>query len=274
VTAVAPRVAAPGVAPAGSELAPGYTVLQLAHRSRLFDVYEVWSVDRQCRCAAKVVRPERLSETKGQRRLLREGRLLLDLTHPNILRAYELFQRPQPVLIAEALPGMTIGYWIDENGPLKKRDLVHVGIHVSSALSYLHGKGVLHLDLKPGNLLASYGIVRVIDFSLWRKPGRGSKGAGTHAYLAPEQALGRTISAATDVWGLGTVLWEAAAGHPPFRRPEDEDEYDQLERRADPIRTHRRLPADLAEAIDACLDPVPAERPTLRELAELFDSKL
>jgi eukaryotic-like serine/threonine-protein kinase len=269
VTAVAPPVE-----PTGSELAPGYTVLQLAHRSRLFDVYEVWSVERHCRCAAKVVRPDRRGELKGERRLLREGRLLLGLSHPNVLRAYELFQRPQPVLIAEALPGMTIGYWIDENGALKKQDLVHLGVHVSSALSYLHGRGVLHLDLKPGNLLASYGIVRVIDFSLWRKPGRASRGAGTHAYLAPEQALGRTITSATDVWGLGTVLWEAASGQSAFRRPEDEDTYDQLERRAESIRKHRRLPPDLADAIDSCLEPVPTERPSLRELAELFDSLL
>ena len=269
VAAVDPRVE-----PAGSELAPGYTVLQLAHRSRLFDVYEVWSVDRHCRCAAKVVRPDRFAEGKGQRRLMREGRLLLSLSHPNVLRAYELFQRPQPVLITEALPGMTIGWWVDEHGPLKKKDIVHLGIHVSSALSYLHGKGVLHLDLKPGNLLASYGIVRVIDFSLSRKPGRASRGAGTHVYLAPEQALGRSISSATDVWGLGTVLWEAAAGRPPFSRPQDDDAYDQLERRAEPIKQHRRLPNDLANAIDACLEPAPAERPSLRELAELFDSYL
>lgn len=263
-----------GVEPIGSELVPGYTVLQLAHRSRLFDVYEVWSVERHCRCAAKVVRPDRMEETKGRRRLLREGRLLLSLSHPNILRGYELFRRPRPVLIVEALPGMTIGYWIEEHGPLKKEDIVHLGIHVSSALSYLHRQDVLHLDLKPGNLLASYGIVRVIDFSLSRKPGRASRGAGTHIYLAPEQARGRAVGAATDVWGLGTVLWEAAAGHPAFGRLEDPDAYDQLERRAEPIRRHRRLPADLAKAIDACLDPEPAARPGLRELAELFDSYL
>ncbi len=265
---------APPVEPVGVELVPGYTVLQLAHRSRLFDVYEVWSVDRHCRCAAKVVRPDRSHEGKGQRRLMREGRLLLSLSHPNVLRAYELCQRPQSALITEALPGMTIGYWIEEHGPLKKDDLVHLGIHVSSALSYLHGKGVLHLDLKPGNLLASYGIVRVIDFSLWRKPGRASRGAGTHAYLAPEQARGQSICAATDVWGLGTVLWEAAAGRPPFGRPDDDDAYEQLGRRADPIRKHRRLRADLAEAIDACLDPEPSGRPSLRELSELLDSLL
>lgn len=273
MSATEPRVE-PKVEPAGSELAPGYTVLQLAHRSRLFDVYEVWSVERHCRCAAKVVRPDRLSELKGRRRLIREGRLLLSLSHPHILRAYEVCSQPQPILIAEALPGMTIEYWVEDHGPLRVDDLVHVGIHVSSALAYLHEKGVLHLDVKPGNLLASYGIVRVIDFSLARKAGRAHRGAGTHINLAPEQALGRAVSPATDVWGLGTVLWEAAAGRPPFERPEDDDAYEQLERRAEPIRTHRRLPAGLADAIDACLEPDPKERANLRELAELFDSQL
>jgi serine/threonine protein kinase len=269
VIAVEPRAE-----PAGSELVPGYTVLELAHRSRVFDVYEVWSVERDCRCAAKVIRPDRVSETKCRRRLLREARLLLSLCHPNIVRAYEVYQRPNPVVITEALPGMTIGYWIEENGALNLSDLVYVGIHVSSALSYLHRRSVLHLDLKPGNLLASYGIVRVIDFSLARKPGRARRGAGTHVYLAPEQALGRQVSAATDVWGLGTVLWEAATGRPPFGRPQDEDAYEQLERRAEPVGEHGQLPAELAEAIDACLDPAPAGRPNLRELSELFDAQL
>jgi serine/threonine protein kinase len=267
-------VVEPKIEPAESELAPGYTVLELAHRSRMFDVYEVWSAERHCRCAAKIVRPDRESEVKASRRLLREGRLLLELSHPNILRAYELLHRPRPVLVTEALPGMTIGYWVEENGPLPEGDLLHLATHIISALSYLHENDVLHLDVKPDNLLASYGIVRLIDFSLARSPGRGHRGAGTHAYLAPEQALGRRVTPAADVWGLGAVLWEAAAGRPAFDRPADDDAYDQLERRADPVGTYRQLPPGIGEAIDACLDPDPALRPGLSELAGHFDPSL
>jgi serine/threonine protein kinase len=262
------------VLPVGSELAPGYTILRLGSRGSLFDVYEVWSVDRHCRCAAKVLRPHRRDEPKGRRRLFREGRLLLSLSHPNIVRAYELRDRPDPALIMEALPGMTVQYWLEEQGRLTRPNLVHLGEHLASAVTYLHRQRILHLDLKPGNLLVSGGIIRLIDFSLARAPGRGRRGMGTHIYLAPEQALGRNLGVEADVWGMGVVLWEAAAGKPPFDYPDDSDAYDQLTRRATSIRHERRLPAALADGIDACLEPDPRQRPTVRELAELFDSLL
>lgn len=258
----------------GSEIIPGYTVLRLGSRGSLFDVYEVWSIERHCRCAAKVLRPHRLEEPKGRRRLLREGRTLLGLSHPNIVRAYELCERPHPVLIMEALPGMTVEYWLEEHERLTTPNLVHLGEHVISAIAYLHANQILHLDLKPGNLLVSGGIIRVIDFSLARAPGRGRRGMGTHIYLAPEQARGRQLGPPADVWGIGVVLWEAAVGRAPFEYPEDRETYDQLLRRAPSIRSERRLPRALGDGIDACLEPDPQERPTVRELAELVDSFL
>jgi serine/threonine protein kinase len=259
----------------GSEMVPGYTVLRHVNRSRRYDVYEVWSIERHCRCAAKVVRPDRADEAKGHDRLEREGELLLRLTHPNIVRAYELTPGPDRVLILEALPGMTLDYWLSDKGPLELSDVLHVGEHVCSAVAYLHANDVIHVDLKPGNLLCSFGVMRVIDLSLAQAPGPGRPGVGTHKYLAPEQALGGTVAEATDVWGIGGVLWEAAAGRSAFNRLDDDpDRYDQLERRAAPIRTARRLPRVLAEAIDACLEPDPSQRPTVRALAELIDSLL
>jgi serine/threonine protein kinase len=261
--------------PVGGEIVPGCTVLRHVNRSRMFDIYEVWSVDRHCRCAAKVVRPDRAHEAKGHRRLTHEGRLLLRLTHPNIVRAYELAPEPHPVLILEALPGMTLSYWVAEQGPLQVSDVVHVGEHLCSAVAYLHHNDVVHVDLKPGNLLCSFGILRAIDLSLAQAPGPGRRGVGTHKYLAPEQALGGTLGEATDVWGIGVVLWEAAAGRSAFERNADDPErYEQLERRAEPIRNVRRLPRALADGIDSCLEPAPSERPTVRALSEVIDSFL
>jgi serine/threonine protein kinase len=247
-------------------------VLRHINRSRRYDVYEVWSVERRCRCAAKTVRPDRVHEEKGHRRLRQEGTLLLGLTHPNIVRAYELTAGPQPVLILEALPGMTLGCYIDDNGEMELSDVVHVGEHLCSAAAYLHHNGILHLDLKPGNLLCSFGILRAIDLSLAQAPGPVKRGIGTHKYLAPEQALGATVDERADVWGIGVVLWEVATGRSAFRRlGDDEERYDQLERRAESVRTHRELPRALADGIDSCLEPDPANRPSVRALAELID---
>ena len=256
-------VAEPAILAEGVQIAAGYTVLRHVNRGTMFDVYEAWSSERECRCAAKIIRPDRARENKARRRLAAEGQLLLGLSHPNIVRAYELRESPQPVLILEALPGMTLEYWLAEKGRLRLADLIVLGEHICSAVSYLHRQSLLHIDLKPGNLLASYGIIRVIDFSLARPPGPVSRGAGTHIYLAPEQALGDAVTPATDVWGIGVVLWEAATGEPPFDRdPDDPERYPQLERRAEKIKRLRRLPNQLAGVIDSCLDPDPSHAHT------------
>jgi serine/threonine protein kinase len=142
-----------------------------------------------------------------------------------------------------------------------------LGLQLSSAVGYLHRHGVLHLDLKPSNIVAEAGRAKLIDLSVAQAPGTVKAGTGTWCYLAPEQASGGSVGPAADVWGIGVVLWEAACGHTPFG---DEDvEYPQLETRAPELRAKRRLPAALAGAVDECLDPDPSGRP---ELAELRDA--
>jgi eukaryotic-like serine/threonine-protein kinase len=262
----------PEVIAAGAEVAPGYVVVDLLNRGRLLDVYHVWSEERDCSCVAKTIRPDR-HDAAGRLRLLNEGRLLLELIHPHIVRAYELFERPRPILVVETLPGMTLEYLIREQGRQSTEFVLLLGRQLCSAMAYLHRKGFLHCDLKPGNIVISFGIVRVIDLSLARPPGRGHRGAGTHDYLAPEQARGSFACESADVWGIGAVLWEVATGERAFRRGDpDSPGYAQLERRAQPIARVRRLPAELADAIDACLDPDPAGRPPVGELGAIFDS--
>jgi serine/threonine protein kinase len=170
---------------------------------------------------------------------------------------------------------MTLDYWLEDKGQLEVSDVVHVGEHLCSAVAYLHHNDIVHLDLKPGNLLCSYGIIRAIDLSLAQAPGPVKRGVGTHQYLAPEQAVGGTVGEATDVWGIGVVLWEAGAGRSAFDRdPNDPKRYEQLERRAESIRSVRRLPRAIADAIDSCLEPEPSERPTVQALSEVIDSLL
>ena len=87
--------------------------------------------------------------------------------------------------------------------------------------------------------------------------------------MAPEQVTGDHLSPVTDVWGVGAVLWEAATREEPFNAEDEEDEepsYEQLERRIDPIRSYRRVPAALASLVESCLEPDPAGRPTIEEL--------
>jgi serine/threonine protein kinase len=258
----------------GELLAPGYAVVAHLNRGRALDVYDVWSEERACRCVAKVLRPDRIEDRRVRGSLLREGRILKRLTHPHIVRAYETLEEPQPVVILETLTGYTLEYLIFVRHRRRRfplSDITFLGLHLCSAMHYLHRQGLLHLDLKPSNIVSNLGIAKVIDLSIARRPGRARRrGIGTRQYMAPEQARGGLLSEATDVWGIGAVLFHAATGRRPFEA-ETGRKYQQLERRADPVRAHRRVPATFGTAVDRCLDPEPSRRPTVGELAELLN---
>ena len=201
------------------------------------------------------------------------------------MRGYELRLEPAPIVVMETLDGETVAHLVDRNpGGLDPEDVAWLGLHLASALHHLHGHGVLHLDVKPSNVVAEAGRAKLIDLSLARPPGRYRPGIGTWCNLSPEQAPGAALGPEADVWGLGTVLYEAATGEPAFdegggsgswtddtgpsRTWHTEEQlaagYPQLER---PAPRCAGVPGALADAIDACLAREPAERPTLQHLA-------
>lgn len=258
-------------------------------RSRSYEIWDAWSAERGCRCVAKIVRVERWDHAGPRERLVREGELLLSLSHPHVVRAYELHRNPEPCLIMETITGESVSHLLERHGgPLDPSDVAMLGLHVGSALRYLHGHGVLHLDVKPGNVLAEAGRAKLIDLSLARRPGPGVKGAGTWSYMAPEQVTGGALSAATDVWGLGAMLFEAARGEPPFDDPAGwtwagssetlssyEGPYPQLTERA-PRLSERLSPlgglgGGLGAAIDRCLEPEPGARPSVEALLSALE---
>ncbi|MBI4318996.1 MAG: serine/threonine protein kinase [Chloroflexi bacterium] len=250
-------------------IAPGYKVVAHIRRGRSLDVYDVWSEERCCRCVAKVIRPDRLDDPKPRASLIDEGRLLERMTHPHIVRAYETIEGPSPAVILEAVSGATLEYIIEKSKRMPLPDVYLLGIHLCSAMAYLHRQGFLHLDLKPSNIVCERGVAKVIDLSIARRPGPGHAGIGTRPYMAPEQVKGEDLSAATDVWGIGAVLFEVTTGRRPFKGP-DGDRFDQVERRADSVRSHRRVPRAFAQAVDACLDPDPSRRPSVQQLAHVL----
>jgi serine/threonine protein kinase len=123
-----------------------------------------------------------------------------------------------------------------EHGPLEADDAVQLGLQLGSAIRYLHNNGTLHLDLKPDNLVAEAGRVKVIDLSIAQPPGRIVPMTGTRRYMSPEQERGGVVGPAADVWGIGAVLREAAP------------------------------PGALDALIGACLRPEPAMRPAVEAL--------
>ncbi|GAB7029088.1 serine/threonine-protein kinase [Streptomyces sp. NPDC021749] len=213
------RTPAPGKPPlaVGTTVLPGYEVLAHLCRTGWLDLYDAWSQERECRCVVKVLRPDRRDEQTLRERLLQEGRWLQTFTHPHLVRAYETGEMPEPHVVLETLTGETLAHLIDRRRRrLAADDLALLGLHLCSALHYLHGKGLLHLDLKPSNIVISCRHAKVLDLSIARPPGPAPPGIGTFCYLAPEQARGGVLTPATDVWGLGSTLYEAATGEVPF----------------------------------------------------------
>ena len=277
---VAVAVLAPGTA-----IGPGYEVIAHLSRGRTLDVYDVWSQERACRCIAKTLRSDRADDRSARRRLEREGRLLRRLSHPHIVRGYELLSTPSPLVIMETLSGETLAHMIEEDDdPLSAAEIAQLGLQLCSAIQYLHRHSVLHLDLKPSNIVAEAGRAKIIDLSVARRPGRAGGGIGTWCYMAPEQVWGGKLEPAADAWGIGIVLWEAATGRPAFGTDKDEarlpscssddlaaELHPQLQRKADPVRLHRRLPPALARAIDSALTAEPSGRPSVAALAALLE---
>ncbi len=284
----------------GEMVAPGYQVVEHMRRGKRLDVYDVWSVERTCRCIAKTIAPDRLDEEKARSKLIGEAELLMSLTHPNIVRAYELVENAAgtPVLILETLTGRTVSHLIDEfSDGMDLGDVMWLGVHLCSAVAYLHNHGWLHLDVKPDNVISDGGRARLIDLSISGREGPSAAGAGTYDYLAPEQARGENVSAATDVWGIGITLYEVLTGTVPFEPDDDEESnddaasssmdysdsseythasndydpnvYPQATERAPSVATRRDdLPNAVVEIIDACLEPAQVDRPSVEELAD------
>jgi serine/threonine protein kinase len=259
----------------GSELVPGYVVIEHVTRGEALDVYEVYSAERDCSCVAKVIRPDRRQVTRVRRRLVREGRLLQSLQHPHLVRGYGTITQPELVVLVETLTGQTLEHLIDTQPRRPSAvSLAHLGLHLCSALHYLHGKGYLHLDVKPANVIVESGIAKLIDLSLAQRPGVGRRGVGTRSYLSPEQAQGAMLTPASDVWGIGVTLFEAATFRPAFDPAGSHETayvarggYLQLRRRAPSLARRRpSLPEELTAIVDRCLDPDGGARPALPEL--------
>jgi len=228
----------------------GYRAVAQLERGDLCDVYGAWSEEREARCVVKILRPDRRAFAADRRRVVAEGELLLSLTHPHIVRAYEVHEDPVPFIVLEATAGESLAGLI-EQGPFSTRDLARLATQLCSALGYLHRHGYLHLDLKPANVWYERGHARLVDLSLARRSGK---------------AAGQSLSVATDAWGLGRLLYEAATG----RTLPGGDEMGVGAQVPPPLKKNGRLLPATGSIIMRCLSAALGDRPSIAEVARVF----
>jgi eukaryotic-like serine/threonine-protein kinase len=253
-----------------SDALPGYRLGALVHAGHSFEVYEAWSEERSCPVVVKRSRASASPEARD--RLLREGTALMSLTHPHLVRAYEVRSEPQVSVVLETLPGQTLAHLVAEHAPLRAHDVAELGRQLASVLGYLHHHGLVHADIKPANVVSTGGVVRLIDLSLAGAPRRWDTSSGTPGYVSPEQAARGMVSAATDVWGLGLLLLEALAGRDPYPvgDPRYREGYGPIQPPLAPRRV-RRVPNDLTALIAQMTSLDPGERPDLVTVRAVLD---
>ncbi|MBW0107111.1 serine/threonine-protein kinase, partial [Pseudonocardia sp. KRD291] len=171
--------------------------------------------------AAALPSADQLEESR--QRILREGRIGARLQHAHVISMFDVVVHDErPWLVMEYLPSRSMAAVLAEKGPMSPREAAAIGRQVADGLSAAHAAGVVHRDVKPGNvLLAEDGRAKITDFGVSRAVDdvqltRTGVIAGTPAFLSPEVARGQEPTAASDVFALGATLYAAVEGEPPF----------------------------------------------------------
>ncbi len=225
--------------------------------------------------AIKVLPEGTLADETARKRFRKEALALSKLNHPNIATIHDFdTQDGVDFLVMEYVEGETLSKRIT-NGPLSQKEVSKMGAQVADALEAAHEKGVIHRDLKPGNVMVTAkGRAKVLDFGiakLLRREGETTLGetatetrgvAGTLPYMAPEQLLGEEVDTRTDLFSLGVLLYEAATGQRPFQAEIAPKLTDAILHQAPltPRALNARVSPELERIILKCLEKDPENR--------------
>lgn len=230
------------------------------------------ALDRQGRAVAiKVLRPHVAHDPDARARLAREVETLELIRHPNVAPVLDAdLEGPRPYLVTRYVPGPPLDDYVAEHGPLAGEELTRVAEGLASALDAIHHAGVVHRDLKPGNVLILDGEPMLIDFGIAHavddiRLTMTGLVMGTPGYLAPEIVEGADVSEATDWWGWAATLAFAATGQPPYGRGPMEAVLARVARGEADL---RGTDPDLRPLLQAALSPDPEARPSTDEVRE------
>ena len=259
----------------GDEIVPGRTAVKLLGGGRRFEAYLAYDEALLTTVVVKMLRPSRIDDPVALDGLAEEAQAVRACNHPSICRWFDsVLDGPRPHIVLEHIEGPRLSTLIRRVGRVDLDQLIPLAIEVCAGLHYLHSRDLVHLDVKPQNIIMS-APPRLIDLSVACSTAdalRLTTAVGTDAYMAPEQAdphSGTPIGAAADVWGLGVTLYEAVAGTLPYPRPSDADRHPQLSVPPAPLPDHVR--PELSGPIMACVQHDPAARPTPKELARALE---
>jgi serine/threonine-protein kinase len=200
-----------------------YEILEILGEGGMAFVYKARDTQLERFVAIKTLKPNYVNQETFVERFKREAKTAANLNHPNIVQIFDWGIEDEPYFVMEYIEGNTLTSIIAKNRTISLSDILFIGAQVSNGLHAAHQKGLVHRDIKPGNIMITPdGKVKVTDFgivSLQNEESDITKTGsilGTASYISPEQAQGKPVSIESDLYSLGTVLYELIAGKPPF----------------------------------------------------------
>jgi hypothetical protein len=218
------------------------------------------------RVAVKLLHPHLLPDEASRARLASEARAVGGLDHPGIIRVLAADPGERPAVVLELVEGESLSTRLERDGPLDSRAAAEIGAEVAEALYHAHTRGVIHRDIKPGNvLIGTDGHARLVDFGIARLLGEALERTtqtgmvmGTLRYMAPEQLAGQEVGPRVDLYGLGALLYEMLTGRPPHPGASPAALLEEL---AEGPPAMDGIDPTLAAVVAACLEPTPEDRP-------------
>jgi serine/threonine-protein kinase len=259
---------------------PGFRILGVLGRGGMGQVFRAEQLAHKRQVALKMIRTGLRAPPEAIARFRREARTISRLSSPNIVKIYEIGEyQGQPYLVLELVEGGTLSQkWAGK--PMPPVEAARLVEALARAIHHAHSHGIIHRDLKPANILLTRdGVPKLTDFGLAKPMDTASlltrSGAilGTPCYMSPEQAAGRGHDAGplTDIYGLGTILYQVLTGRPPFQAETAFDTLRMVEKEPPlpPSQQVPEVPPELERICLKCLEKEPTNRyPTALALAE------